>query len=371
VWGKEALSLKVKADEGKLSAGVPYHVYVGVTNKSNVPLYNVGLSIDETPHEHFIFQPDQQFSETLGELKPGETFFVKHPYILIPDGESESVFNPALSSATFVGEEEHPGEGIEKVKPPTVYSLEAPADTPGYVHLRWQAVPGAEGYEVFATKNLDTPFSSLPVSVLTSPSSSEAITELPATATEAYVPASSSEALRYALSTLVGSHLSLESSPVIEAAATAAEFGRCIKVPAKTGRYSSAACTASTSKDSYEWYPAFGGSKPLEKTHFTTSATGSVKLETKAKQLITCTGESGSGAWCDAHVRQLPQRRQRKLHERWRVRRSDRQRHARRRTRDRRNQQTRSRQEQDRARAEVRQRRNRRQLPVRRQRRHA
>src|SRR5580692_7081815 len=58
VWGKEALSLKVKADEGKLHAGVPYHVYVGVTNKSDVPLYNVNLSIEENPHEHFIFQPE-------------------------------------------------------------------------------------------------------------------------------------------------------------------------------------------------------------------------------------------------------------------------------------------------------------------------
>jgi hypothetical protein len=37
------------------------------------------------PHVSFIFQPEQQFSELVGELKPGETFFVKRPYILIPN----------------------------------------------------------------------------------------------------------------------------------------------------------------------------------------------------------------------------------------------------------------------------------------------
>jgi hypothetical protein len=96
VWGKEAMTLKVKADAGKLHEGVPYHVYVGVENKSDVPLYNVNLTIEENPHVSFIFQPEQQFSELVGELKPGETFFVKRPYILIPDAESESVFNPKI-----------------------------------------------------------------------------------------------------------------------------------------------------------------------------------------------------------------------------------------------------------------------------------
>jgi predicted secreted protein len=221
VWGKEAMTLKVKADEGMLHAGVPYHVYVGVENKSDVPLYNVNLTIEENPHEHFIFQPEQQFSELVGELKPGETFFVKRPYILIPDNESESVFNPALSSATFVGEKEHPGENIEKTPAPTMYPLAAPADTPGFVHLKWTPVPGAEGYEVFSTKNLDTLFTNTPLKVRASSSSKEEVTVLPDSATEAFISASSSESLRYAVSTIVGGHLELESSPVIEAFAPA------------------------------------------------------------------------------------------------------------------------------------------------------
>jgi PKD domain/IPT/TIG domain len=219
VWGKEAMTLKVQADEGKLHEGVPYHVYVGVENKSDVPLYNVALTIEENPHVSFIFQPEQQFSELVGELKPGETFFVKRPYILIPDAESVSVFNPALSSATFVGEKEHPGENIEKIKAPTMYPLEAAPSIPGYVHLKWTHVPGAEGYKVFSTETLETLFTNIPLSVLPSSSSKTGVTELPASATEAYVPASSTEKLWYAVSTVIGGHLELESSPMVEASA--------------------------------------------------------------------------------------------------------------------------------------------------------
>jgi hypothetical protein len=219
VWGKEAMTLKVQADEGKLHEGVPYHVHVGVENKSDVPLYNVNLTIEEEPHEHFIFQPEQQFSEQVGELKPGETFFVKRPYILIPDNESVSVFNPKLSSATFDGEKEHPGANIEEIPAPTLYPLEARADTHEYVHLKWTPVPGAEGYEVFSTKNLDTLFTNTPLSVFPTNSFNTGVTVLPASATEAYVPASSTKALWYAVSTVIGGHLELESSPMVKASA--------------------------------------------------------------------------------------------------------------------------------------------------------
>ena len=218
VWGKEAMTLKVQADKGKLHEGVPYHVHVGVENKSDVPLYNVNLTIEEEPHVSFIFQPKQQFSELVGELKPGETFFVKRPYILIPDAESVSVFNTALSSATFDGEKEHPGANIEEITPPTLYPLEAAASIPGYVHLKWTPVPGAEGYEVFSTKTLETLFTNTPLSVLPGISSTTVVTELPSSATEAYVPASSTEKLWYAVSTMVGGHLELE-SPMVEASA--------------------------------------------------------------------------------------------------------------------------------------------------------
>ncbi len=305
VWGKEALQLKVKADEGKLHPGVPYHVWIGVKNVADVPLYNLGLTIEEEPHLNFIFQPDQQFSEVDPEVQPEETFWVKNPYILIPDAESESVFNPSLSSITFDGEEEHPGANIEKQPAPEMYPVSAVSDTPGYVHLKWAAVPGADGYEIFSTKPLttETAFSTVPRKVFASSSSSELVEQLPATVTEAYVPASSSEVLSYAVSTIVGDHHELESSPVVEATAPSApEFGRCVKVAIGTGKYSKSSCTVSSTKNSYEWYSAFGGSDPLAKRGFKLAKTGGeLKLETTpGKAKLACSGETGSGEYSGA-----------------------------------------------------------------------
>ena len=182
VWGAEALSLKVQADEGALSAGTPYHARVGVTNNADVPLYNVALEINASVHEHFIFQPDQVFHEVLGELKPGETVYAE-PDILVPDGASQSVFNPALSSATFVGQSIKPGEGITAVPRPPLYALTGVQDTPGAVHLHWEPSPGAEGYEVFSTRPVQhrSPPGDL---VLATPTSPEPVEVLPSTATD-------------------------------------------------------------------------------------------------------------------------------------------------------------------------------------------
>ena len=218
VWGKEALSLKVQGDNSALFEGVPWHMSLGVTNVADVPLYNVELAIDENPHENFDFQPDQQLSEVLGELKPGQTVYVKRPYILVPDANSVSVFNPALSSATFVGEEEHPGAGIEAVTPPTLYAASAPTDTPGAVHLHWQAVPGAEGYEVFSTPSLTTAFQLEPDQISATPGGAK-VTRLSAGATDAYETPAGSEPRWYAVSAVTGGHLELESSPMVKASA--------------------------------------------------------------------------------------------------------------------------------------------------------
>jgi hypothetical protein len=298
VWGANALELRVRADSGSLSEGVPYHVSLGVTNRANVPLYNVGLSIEEQPHEHFIFQPGQRFSEELGELTPGQTSYIEHPYILVPDGQSQSIFNPALSSATFAGEEAHPGEGVEAVAPPTLYAISAPGDVVGAVHLHWQAVPGAEGYEVFSTPTLDTPFkSALPVSA--SPGG-ETVTELPSDATDAYIAAAEPSRF-YAVSAIVGheavlDHAVIEASPGLP---SAPDFGRCVKVSPEraggqtvyNGGYTAATClTASaTHTGKYEW------DSGVSRAGFT-SAGGAVTLETAGKAKVTCASEEGSGS---------------------------------------------------------------------------
>jgi hypothetical protein len=220
IWGANALSLDVQADSGSLAAGVPYHVRIGLTNKADIPLYNVSVSIDADTHERFIFQPAQQFTDMIGELHPGQTTYANQ-YILVPDAASAGAFNPALSSAHFVGETARPGAGIEALPPPPLYALSGPTDTPNLVHLHWQPVPGAEGYEVFSTPDLDTPFTASPEAVISSPSTDDEVTTLPGAATDAYLFGSSIEKPKYyAVSALIKGTPTLE-FPVIPATAGA------------------------------------------------------------------------------------------------------------------------------------------------------
>ncbi len=192
VWGVEALSLTVQADEGALAAGRPYHVHIGVSNKADIPLYNVAVEVFLNVHERFIFQPLQEAAHQIDELKPGETVYAPED-ILVPDAASVSKFNPALSSAHFVGQEIHPGEGIEEVEPPPLQELTGTIDGTGLVHLRWTPTPEAQGYEVFSTPDLDTSFGEAPEDALLTKDSTEPVMRLPADATEAFVPGGNPE----------------------------------------------------------------------------------------------------------------------------------------------------------------------------------
>jgi YD repeat-containing protein len=208
VWGAEAFGFHVQADEGSLKEGVPYHVRIGVYDKAPIPFYNVAISLSEA-HEHFIFQPDQQFTAQVSELKPGETIYAPQD-ILVPDANG-GTFDPGQSYARFVGEAVHPGEGIEAVSPPPLYSMSASLESITLVHLYWQPSPGAEGYEVFSTPNLDTPFAAGPDAVQTSPSNKATVTRLPASATDAWIPRGANDPPRfYAVSSIIGGNLRLE-----------------------------------------------------------------------------------------------------------------------------------------------------------------
>jgi hypothetical protein len=85
-------------------------------------------------------------------------------------------------------------------------------------------------------------------------------------------------------------------SAIVATAASGAnpEYGRCLKTKAGGGtKYTSAKCTvvASGEKENFEWYPAFGGAKPLEKTGFSAALKASTiaTLETKSGTKVTCT----------------------------------------------------------------------------------
>ena len=296
VWGANALKLKVQADEGKFTTATPYKVLLGVEDVANIPLYNVELAIDENFHENFIFQPRQQFSEALGELKPDhKAHFIKRPYILVPDETSVGGFRPELATASFVGEETHPGEGIEAVKPPPLYELSASStnEDNGLLRLTWSKQEPSgygtpEGFEIYTTPTLLTPFGSKPVMVRATPTS-PLVEELPASATEAYVPGKPAEPLYYAVSTVEEEgHFKLEMRLRRAVTQSPPEFGRCLPVAAGKGKFSSSKCTTLGGKGVDEWSPGAG------KGGVTLSG-AAIKLETPAKTVVSCKSSSGKG----------------------------------------------------------------------------
>jgi 5-hydroxyisourate hydrolase-like protein (transthyretin family) len=212
VWGAEALALLVQADSGSLAAGRPYHVRVGITNNADTPFYNVAIGIDPATHQQFLFQPGERFSDSVGEVDPGKTVYA-HTYILVPDAASAGDFDPSTSFAHFDGQPIVPGKGISAVAPPPLYDLRAPTDTVGEVHLSWQPVPGAQGYEVYSIPDLDTPFADVADSVEDTGGSD--VTRLSADATEAFIPAPADSHRWYAVSSIVDGHPTLEHALVV------------------------------------------------------------------------------------------------------------------------------------------------------------
>ncbi|MDQ6811338.1 MAG: IPT/TIG domain-containing protein [Actinomycetota bacterium] len=77
----------------------------------------------------------------------------------------------------------------------------------------------------------------------------------------------------------------------------APEFGTCVKVTSGTGGYGSSNCTVAGGTKTYEWYPGFGGSKPLVKTHYKTKAKElpAPALEIEGGPKIICKGETSGG----------------------------------------------------------------------------
>lgn len=82
--------------------------------------------------------------------------------------------------------------------------------------------------------------------------------------------------------------LALSAVVVASASAAAPEVGRCVKVAAKAGKFSSGTCIAEKVGGSYEWMPG------AVKTKFKTSG-GVGKLETANGTTVTCKTEESGG----------------------------------------------------------------------------
>ncbi len=77
------------------------------------------------------------------------------------------------------------------------------------------------------------------------------------------------------------------------------EFGRCVKAAEKgAGTYDNGACTKASGKDTYDWYPAFGGTQPLAKVRFDMTMKEGTELRLESGgQLVTCKGAAGEGEY--------------------------------------------------------------------------
>ena len=292
IWGAEALKLTVEADEGSASTGVPYHVTVAVKNVSTIPLYGVEIALDPSTHTGFIYQPQERYSDTFAEIAPGETVR-SHRYVLIPDETINGIFRPDLSSASIAGETSS-GSEVVSVKAPSLYAISALKDTVGHVHLHWQAVPGAEGYEVFSTPNLTTPFAETPDAASATAGGAATTAPLPAGATDAYL--AESPGLRYyAVSAIVGGRATVESQVIAAEPGVVAglpEIGRCGAAATSKegtatvthGAYTDNKCTKpSTAKTGkYEWTAGAGTKAGL------TGTLAASSLETTSKVSLSC-----------------------------------------------------------------------------------
>ncbi len=299
IWGAEALKLVVEADEGSASTGVPYHVTLAVKNVSTIPLYGVAVAADSGVHSGFIYQPQETYSDAFAEVAPGQTVR-SHRYVLVPDETINGLFKPELSSVSFAGEA---GGGTEvlAVPAPPSYAIEALGGTAGKVHLHWQAVPGAEGYEVFSTPNLQTPFGETPDQASETAGGTASTNPLTASATDAYLTASGSR--RYAVSAIVGGRPTLESDVIAAEPGTSTglpEFGRCAaatpvnegKTTTVHGAFTDSKCTKPSAghEGKYEWLTGPGAKTGISVSY------GAVKLETASKLLLSCEAASTKGS---------------------------------------------------------------------------
>ena len=160
VWGASAIEMIVDTDD-QATKGYPYRVKVGLKNVADVPVYNAAVKLLESGGPNYIYQPKERFSQGTAAILPGDTFWTDW-YRLIPDFSgtldlSQSFVKQVPGTidvaSTIVS---HPAVPIDDV--PTV-------DVVGAIDGRrvtWDAIEGAEHYEVYTTPTRLAPFAAAP-----------------------------------------------------------------------------------------------------------------------------------------------------------------------------------------------------------------
>ena len=158
VWGGSALHMYVDAD-ATATKGKPYLVRVGLTNVSDIPIYDAGIQLFTQGSSGYIYQPGQQLSYGTAVIEPGATFWTPY-YRLIPIANGAGPLNLNNSFVAQTGGNATVPSTIESHPAATsVPTLTATSTSTG-VHLSWSApsVSGITGYKIYYTPNRTTPF---------------------------------------------------------------------------------------------------------------------------------------------------------------------------------------------------------------------
>ena len=162
VWGASAVTMTVDAD-ATVTADYPYNVRVGLTNVSDIPVYNAAVALTSKGGVGYIFQPRQQLDYSTPVIEPGQTFYTPY-YVLVP--QVTGSLDLAKSFVKQTGGNVSLASTIvthTTVDPPDkAPSLNATPLLDG-IGLSWAPVSGATEYDIYSTPTPETPFGTTPV----------------------------------------------------------------------------------------------------------------------------------------------------------------------------------------------------------------
>ena len=153
VWGGSALRMTIEAQSG-LTRLSPYIVRVGLTNVTDSPVYNPAIELLDEGRLGYIPQPRENLRQFTATIKAGDTFwatYVLAPWIVGGGLVLEKSFVKWTGGNTSVG------ATITTRPPPADYPNSYAKAVAGKPAVYFAAVPGAVGYDAFATSDAETP----------------------------------------------------------------------------------------------------------------------------------------------------------------------------------------------------------------------
>ncbi|MBC2727213.1 MAG: Ig-like domain-containing protein, partial [Desulfosporosinus sp.] len=175
VWGDDALRMRIDA-QNSVDQGYPYNVRFGLENVSDIPVYNAAIELKDQGKQHYIYAPNQELTETINELSPGETVWAD--YQLIPsingflDLSQSYILKTGGNSAV---QSEITGHDVPENLPGTAPVLQQIHTSDGKVTLTWTPVSGALKYRIYYVRD-DLAISRLPEMVYEAQDSETTVT---------------------------------------------------------------------------------------------------------------------------------------------------------------------------------------------------